>query len=384
MPKQRDNRTKEEISERLKKDDRLNVQDVRAIKKKRRFLPIGVATAALLIIALLTPSLIGSLDTNKQTADYSNVERSSKDVSRVTKDDSSMNESSSNGIAKSSLSMQDTTQYAYFLNETDGGIVWNVGLQDAQAISIPVSIWFSAKQLKEKGLSTSATDLELYNAFATELDEEMMGFEMMHPFDATFTEKDKILNVFLNDKHSYDTSTAAQEVFMDALKQTFPNYSEIRLADANGEPVEFDQVGAVEPIHAIGQHAHTPYYLYTQEDGREYLSPNAMQQADSFEEALLLMQSAPNELFAPIIPESLKFTVATSEKVVEVTFKEQVMLDEMGIQEASQFIDGLALTARSFGVKLKLTNIDPSNWNGIDFNEPLPEAVGANPIVLPF
>ncbi|REB09874.1 hypothetical protein DVB69_03430 [Sporosarcina sp. BI001-red] len=382
MPKIKDTRTEEEILERLKKDDRLSKTPVTPLRKKRRIVPLVAAVAAVLLVAILIPSFMNSMDAGKQSADESSTQEDSEGVPATARDHKQIENFSDNATSESSNFMSALSQYAVYPSELNGGRILHLGLQDAQAVSIPVSFLLTKEQLEAKGLTGTSTELELYEAFAGELDEQALGFEPRSPLNATFNEKGDQLNVLLNDTHEYDLSSATQEMFLQSLMQTFPSYREIHLLDESGNPAEFDQVGQLEPIRSQGVQAHTPYYVFIQENGQELLSPNFMQQAKSYEEALHLMQIAPNDLFTPSIPKELGFTVTVKDGVAEVAFDEVVQLESMEMNEASRLVDVLALTAASFDVKLKLTNVEPMDWNSLNFSEPLPRALGANP--LPF
>ena len=381
MPKMDDTRSKDELLQRLKNDKRLTDISVTPIRKKRRIAPVIAAVAVILLVAILIPSFMNSMNTGKQSADQAMPKSDSK-LAPAEAIEEEVENFARDASPESAALMDGASQYAVFPADLDGGTIMNIGLQDAQAVSIPVSILLTKEELESKGLTVSSTDLELYNAFAEELDEQSLGFEPVHPIDATFTESGDRLSVFLNDKHKYDLSAAKQEVFLHVLMQSFPSYAEINILDAAGNPAEFDQVGQLEPIHKQRVEWHTPFYVYQQGNGQELLSPGFMQQAGSFEEALRLMQTAPNDLFAPSIPKELNFTVKLKDGVAEVTFSDTVQLDSMPMNEASQMIDALLLTASSFDVQLKLSPVEPLDWNGLNFSETLPQAIGSNP--LPF
>ncbi len=381
MPKIEDTRSKDELLRRLKNDQRLTDISVTPVRKKRRIVPVIAAVAAVLLVAILIPSFLNSMNSGKQSADQAMPKSDSK-IAPAESIEEEVENFSRDASSESAALMGGASQYAVFPADLDGGTIMNIGLQDAQAVSIPVSILLTKEELESKGLTVSSTDLELYNAFAKELDEQSLGFEPLHPIDAIFTENGDRLSVFLNDKREYDFSAAKQEVFLHALMQTFPSYREINILDASGNPAEFDQVGQLEPVHKQSVEWHTPFYVYQQENGQELLSPVSMEQAGSFEEALRLMQTAPNDLFAPTIPKELNFTVKLEDGIAEVTFSDTVQLDSMPMNEASRMIDALLLTASSFDVQLKLSHVEPLDFNGLNFKETLPEAIGSN--LLPF
>ena len=65
-----------------------------------------------------------------------------------------------------------------------------------------------------------------------------------------------------------------------------------------------------------------------------------------------------------------------------VKFKNKLDLLSMTEKEANQLIEGILLTAASFGKQIQFENIVQTEWNGFNFTEPLPIPVGPN--VMPF
>ncbi|MBD7906982.1 hypothetical protein [Sporosarcina gallistercoris] len=379
MPKRRDTRSKEEVLKRLENDERLSPTPVTSLRKKKRIVPLIVA-AAVLLVAMLIPSFMNSLDLGEQIADEASMQEKSKGMPEAASEEAEMEGLSKDASTEFAAEKRGVVRDAIYPADLDGGRILHLGLQDVQSVSIPVSVLLTKEQIEAEGLTDSSTDLELYEAFAGLLDAQALGFKPMQPIDADFTEEGDRLNVLLNDAHEYALSTSEQEVFLHSLMQTFPSYLEIHILDSTGNPAEFDQVGQLEPIRRQGAQSHTPYYVYRQENGQELLSPNFMQQADSFEEALRLMQIAPNDLFDPVIPKELEFTVVVKDGIADVEFNDTVQLDSMEMNEASRLIDALTLTAASFDVQLKLSNVEPLDWNGMNFREALPNVLGPNPV----
>ncbi|MGG0642719.1 hypothetical protein ABE021_02075 [Sporosarcina gallistercoris] len=379
MPKIKDTRSKEEVMKRLGNDERLLTTPLKPLRKRGKIAPLLVAAAAVLLVAVLIPSFMNSMDNGTHSADEATIQES-RGVPATAREEKETENFSRDATAEPSAFKGNTSQYAVYPADLQGGRIVHMGVQGGQAVALPISILLTREQIEAEGLTESSTELELYKAFIGLVDEQALGFEPFQPMDATYTEKGDQLNVVLNDTHAYDQSSSAQELFLQSLMQTFPSYREIHILDGSGNPAEFDQVGQLEPLRMQGVQAHTPYYVYRQKNGQEYLSPNFMQQAASFEEALKVMQIAPNDLFAAAIPEELDFTVTEKYGVAEVEFSERVRFDTMDLEEASRLIDALTLTAASFDVQLKLSNVEPLEWNGWDFRKPLPTALGANPV----
>lgn len=380
MPNRKDIRSKDEVLKRLKSDERLLSKQLTSLRKTRRIVPLIVIAAAILLVTVMIPSFMNSLDLGEQIADEVSMQENSKGMPETASEEAEMEGLSRDASTEFAAEKRDKGRDAIYPADLNGGRILHLGLRDENAVSIPVSVILTQEQVEARGLTDSSSDLDLYEAFAGSLDAEALGFEPMQPISAKFTEEGDRLNVLLNDAHEYDASTAKQEVFLHSLMQTFPSYREIHILDDSGNPAVFDQVGQLEPLRRQGAQSHTPYYVYRQENGQELLSPNFMQQTDSFEEALSQMQIAPNDLFEPVIPKEWEFKVVVKDGIADLEFNDTIQLDSMGTQEASQLIDALTLTASSFDVQLKLSNVEPLNWNGLNFTEALPDALGPNPV----
>ncbi|GEM_PF-4272930 len=203
----------------------------------------------------------------------------------------------------------------YALYRMDGGRILNGFIQDSQAAEIPVSVVLTPDQLRAAGLSADASEQKLAAAFSAELDLEAMGIPGFQPAGSSAGNKERS----------------------------------------------------------------APYFVYTGLDGRQFLAPDTAREASTFAEAAELMKSTPAEAFASAIPTGAVFTVIQDGQNALVTFDPAISMEGLGTDRAGQLIDSLALTARSFGVELRLEGVAPSDWNGFDFRKPLPEAIGPNP-----
>ena len=87
-------------------------------------------------------------------------------------------------------------------------------------------------------------------------------------------------------------------------------------------------------------------------------------------------------IFKPVIPSAIDFEVETDAKFTTIKFARPLNLDAMEPEKAMQMVEGMLLTAANFDEQLQFENVIQENWNGFNFNQPLPVPVGSNP--LPF
>lgn len=128
----------------------------------------------------------------------------------------------------------------------------------------------------------------------------------------------------------------------------------------------------------------TTYYLSTQDNGMQYLVPFLDKSFSTVVEAIEQMKfEVSNQLHSAIIP-GVDYDVSESEGVVYVEFSNLLDLTQYDSLKAMQMIEGILLTASSFGKEVQFQNIMQSEWEGFDFTKPLPIPVGANklPLVL--
>ncbi|GKV67922.1 hypothetical protein NCCP2716_04200 [Sporosarcina sp. NCCP-2716] len=218
--------------------------------------------------------------------------------------------------AESRILLNDSAEAGrYALYSLDGGSVLNGRLPSAQSADIPVSVVFNADQLRAKGLPADAPEQQLAAAFSSDLALEAMGLPAFRP------------------------------------------------------------VGSA----AAYKGASAPYFVCTGQDGRQFLAPYTDRQAETFVEAAEMMRTAPDDAFTSAIPAGASFTVRQDGSTAVLTFDPAIQLEGLGPDRGMQLIDSLALTARSFGVGLRLEGISPADWNGLDFRKTLPEAIGPNP-----
>lgn len=385
LPDIQDTRSKDEILSRLNNDERLQTEQ-RKRKSSKRWLPVFVAVAALLVLSLLLPSMLRGNGPQMDSAiEKSSLERNdASDVSIEQR--GAVIESTENTDEAAFYSLANANNHyapAVYPNSMGDSTVFHIGLVSDAAASLPVTFVIPNSQIEEDFGDHKPTSLELYEHYGTRLDEEALGFNNYHPIKGKFiVEKNSLIHQ-LPKEHGYDIASATLGIYLGVMQQTFYDYDKVIFRNEDGSIVEFSQVGEPsKPLLLTGGVNHYNYYLFTQEDGRQYLSPNFLQSYDSLEEALQAMKKKPNDIYSPIVSSDIQFDVAEENALTKVVFQERLDLSVMDPVEALQMIDGFLLTAASFDVQLQFENVMQDEWNGFDFSKPLEKPMGPNELPL--
>lgn len=383
LPEVQDTRSKDEILSRLKNDERLQTER-RKTKSSKRWMPALVAVAALLVLSLLLPSMLRGNEPQMDIAtEKSTMDRG--DAADVSLRQRGVVEESADNAEEAALYSFASDYYspAVYQNNIGDSTVFHIGLASDAAASLPVTFVIPNSQIEADFGHRKPTSLELYEQYGVRLDEEALGFHQYHPLHGTFTVERNSLIHTLPKGHGYDAASAALGTYLGVLQQTFYGYDEVLFHNEDGSIVAFSQVGEPsEPLPLLSGINHYNYYLFTQEDGREYLSPNFTVSYDSLEEALQAMREKPNDIYSPVVPSDIKYDVVKENTLTKVIFQERLDLSVMDQIEALQMIDGLLLTAASFDVQLQFDNIVQDEWNNFDFRKPLDKPIGANELPL--
>ena len=398
-PKLQDTRSKDEVLKRLREDSRLMNEP--APKKRRKiWVPSVVAIAAVLTLSLLTATMLNQPQEEKsQMASDSVEEASMESANDGSSDDAAMTmmkAQETDGAEEraqvtteneSSESVLDSTgdfASAVYPNEiSDEVTIFRLGLAGDAANSVPVTFLIPKHQIVSDFGDESPTPLEIYQTYASRIDEEELGFSEYHPYKGSFSVAGDTLIHTLPKNHGYDTASGTFTVYLRTLLETFQGYSQIKFLNENGSIVEFDQVGEPsKPLEISDGINHNNYFLFKQSNGSEYLTPNFGQSFNSLSEALLQMKVKPNDIYQSLIPPDVNFEVEKEDDSTRVIFSKPLDMERMDVKSAMNMLEGMLLTGASFGEPLKLENVVQTNWNGFDFTQPLPIPLGANEVPL--
>lgn len=395
MPDIKDSRSKDDILARLHQDERLGTMANKKSsgKKMKKWIPVFVTVAALLILSLLLPSMLnggnGKMDKGASKMSVANDvdhEATESESSKAVQE-SEGNEESVVEDPEMTNAVSDVTgggdRFAVYPVDVGDDTIFRLGLVGDTAASVPVTFLIPNRQIEEDFGEYQPTSFDLYEMYAERVDEEALGFDDYHPYSGQLTVENETLIQTLPVGHGYDRSSSAMEVHRNTLKDTFYGFDAIQFENEDGTPVEFDQVGEPsKPMQLLGGANFYNYYISKHGNEREYISSNFSRTYENIDSALQEMKNGPNDIFSPVIPNNIEFEVIEEKDLTRVKFEEPLDLNAMNANKANQMIDGILLTGASFGKQMQFENVVQSEWNDFDFNGPLPIPVGSN--LLPF
>lgn len=271
-------------------------------------------------------------------------------------------------------------RYALYEADLKQNVPFTLGLVSEDALSVPVSILLPKSRVIDDLKTPTPSTVALYEQYAALIDEEALGFTEYHPFHASFRTKEAAIYMTLAADHQYDQSSATIEIFNDTLQQTFYGFREVRLLNEKNEPVTFNGIGEInDPVSLYSGMNGYAYYAYPY-GSRYYLAPSFGQTYVTVEEAFEALKSAENDFYLSIVPKDVTYTMEKSDQLITITFEEPFVIRDYEEEEVYRLLEGMNLTAASFGYSLKLEGIDKRGWKKFDFNRPLPKPVSANPI----
>ncbi|PIC81257.1 hypothetical protein CSV75_05625 [Sporosarcina sp. P18a] len=379
MPVVKDQRSKDEIMQRLKSDSRLSGAN-QPIKKpfKPKWSSLIAIVAAILLLTIILPIFI------QQSNEVSMDKAPTEDSADAIKVESNEEMQSSEASDASVFTRQVTAplSYAAYPANVVDHTAFHIGLVTDQATVVPVTFLLPNESLHER-LGGSSDAVTLYNEYANKIDEEALGFIEYHPYKAIISSHGHQVQMKFATDHTYDVSSATLEMLNLSLLDTFQGYDEIVWLQEDASAITLDQVGQVkEPITLLGTVSHQAYYRYMKSDGEVVLSTNFGKTSPTVEQALIDMKKSPNDMYSTVVPEGINFTVKVEKDMVNVKFTEVLDLEKMQQEEALQLIEGILMTAASFDNYVKFERVAQEQWMGFDFTQPLEKPIGVNPKYL--
>lgn len=378
FPTIRDHRTKEEVQSRLVEKEPVQAQP-------KRWLPYLVAALAFITISFLVASILDQNGRDSALFEMNSNDEAGEGAEATTATEGGMEaqeeaaSESEGGTEESAESFvvenAEAGRTAVYESDQEGFTPFSIGLTE-NALVIPVTFLIPDEQIAEDFPGETPKSVDLYNKYASEIDEQAIGFTDYHPYLGKLSmEGDTVTHVLPSD-HQYDMSSASIQVYIASLKETFKDAKKIVVVNEDGTPVEFDQVGPMEPVDV--QEKNLVYYAYTNEVGETYLVPSHGMPQASATKAIEALKTSPSDLHQGTIPEDSEFTVTESGDLVTVEFSTEFDFESLEGPNADRLLDSLALTAKSFGKKVQLNNTKQDNWAGFDLSQPLPEPVAPN------
>lgn len=386
-PKIEDHRSKEDVLARLKDEGVFDEKPtVRKQRKSPKWMPYIVLAAAVALFSLILPSMFKNMDEFSEQKESKEEVKSDLDVQNSTASDSSssdeVNEAADIATTEGEVQTTSSIQTAVYDEDLTGFTPFTIGLVSQDADSIPITFLIPNDKILEDFGHLAVSQLELYNAYAGQIDEEALGYTEYHPYVGHFEEQDQKLIHYLPQEHSYDITSAALSIYESSLIDTFANYQSIEFLHEDHTPVYFDGIGDIMTLPTKGENTQYNYFRYEKSDGMSVLAPNFRATFQSVEEALSAMKENSNDIYQSVIIDGINYSIEVNGDVVIIRFNDLLQLEQYEEMQAMQMLEGMLLTAKSFGKQVKIENIAPKNWQGFDFPNPLPMPIGANKLMF--
>lgn len=386
-PKMNDDRSKEEVFNRLKKDHIM----IKKPRMQRRWAPPAVVVAAILTLTVVTVSYLNQDDHISDSASHmelssENDETSQRMMGTASEEEAKTpKEADGENISMSVIMEEEPLSNSLYSSEKlDDVTIFNIGLVANDANSVPITFLIPNDQITEDIGDKTPSYLELYQHYAPLINEEELGFMDYHPYKGAFTIEGDSLILTLPKDHTYDLGSGSINAFKQSLQDTFENYNQVMFRNEDGSAIEFDQVGEIQPYNLRDGTLYN-YYMYQDLNGRKYLTPNfgkSFKSLSDLPEALQGMKDSQNDIYSSVIPENITFETTTKNDITYVRFSNALNLKQMDSAVAMNMIEGMLLTGARFGSQLQFENVVQTNWNGFDFTQPLPIPIGPNEMPL--
>lgn len=388
-PEVKDTRTKEELFARLKKEGAFDEKRTPQIEYEKPVIQERngnrLATFTVAVLAFITFGGIGGflLSHNQSEDDASSganeamlTDRAEMDttaersISPFTEDDEG---SVTNDIPQSSLVWESDLQWANQLK---------VGLVTEQLEVVPATVLIDRHQIAAE----TDTYLKLYDTYASQFDEEALGFIPYHPLAGELKEgigqTGEVLEHFLPDGHSYDMSSATEALYSQVLHETFYiPFSQVRVVGKDGAPIGFAHMGKVDTIQLENQWQ-DPYFV-VETGGKHYLAPLRTTGINNIEQALLYLMEEPQNknFFSPIL-EGIAYTAVAESDAVIITFTEPLQLADYAVEDRVLMFDALIMTAANYGMQVQFENVVDTENNQYPLSQLIEKPIGINKIIL--
>lgn len=405
-PKLSDRRSKEEILNRLLADARLqdsvHLQAIQqpidneitsqeqddaeqTIKKEGRKWPTFISVAAVFALTVLIGSMF--MNNNDTKMDQANAPETSQ--YSTMQDDRAAKSSMHDHIMESNIVAEHSRimslRSSVYEDDLTDAVAFHIGLANRDKESVPMTYIIPNERVTTDFGKKKPTTLQMYEKYAPQIDEEANGFTNYHPYKGELKEKGDQLVHVLPKQNDYDVAAKDSGEYVGTIQDTFSDseYKDIEIENLNGTESELSNEEEASNTMALTSSNHFNYYLYKDENGVEYLSPDSRKTFSTVSEALVDMRAKQDNAYVPVIPENITYTVKEVAEGVIVTFDEPLDLTTMDVIRATQLIEAMMLTAASFDQQVRLDNVVQESWEGFDLKNFLPKPVGANKRYMP-
>ncbi len=371
-PKMQDRRSKEDVFARLKEAGAFEEEPMQrpTVKKRKPFLFLGL-TAAMTFL-----SFGGVYYFSSQNA-QEDASMSVNDMESADKQEFEMESLEDSAISEMSLGgMTEDMRTSVYEEQLEAAAAFRIGLAGNDEKSVPVTIVVPKEKLLEDFGSDTPTQVDMYNKYASKIDEEAAGFKEFHPVKGTIEEQGSTVVHALPDDHGYEESV----VYADVMKDTFgQSYEAAVVRNEEGTTVVYEKNQSGDLINHNDGSGFS--YFLDEQGGGIFLSPDSSRAFRTAGEALEYMKAVDDGVYKTAVLPGIDYTV-TEGDVVRVKFTAPLNLEEADSQKAMYMIEAMLLTASDFGKQILFENIVQTEWQGFRFTAPLPKPVGANEIPL--
>lgn len=400
IPKFTDHRLKEEVYNRVKSEIETQVKyEKRKILgvSLSKWMPFIASVASVLLLTFLVSSYINDNSVHKESTSMSKEEKiSTNDDMRsmdaaeesATSNEATVAEPTNEMTTMSSMKVANVELIPFqkstsvYSDDLNGGTVFHFSFLEG-ALSVPVTIIIPKEQIEVDFPNMTPNSLQLYERYASQIDEEALGFTEYHPYKGYFVAEDEQLKHFLPANHGYDIAPGTSAPYWSSINEIFTDFETLMRVNEDGAPIEWDQVGILnEPSPLDGEHAQQSYFMYTASNGETYLSSNFGKRFNTLSEAFENMKNPENEIYTSVIPNNVTYSYRDDKGTATIHFDEPLDLKTMDSVKATRMMEAFALTAASFGNEVKLENVVQQQWEEFDLTKPLPIPLGPNGFVM--
>lgn len=401
MPKFTDHRSKEDVYNRVKQEVLGHEKESTKYSSRRiqsKWLPLAISIASVFLLTFLVSSYLNNNNSMKQYSTSEKMEQESSEeestqsmdvtenaaiTSEESKTESSDDMSKMTSIMESYIELKPIDKrYAVYEGDLNGGTVFHFSFNE-NAITVPVTIIIPKEQVDADFPDMKPNSLQLYERYASLINEESLGFTEYHPYKGYFVADNQLLKHYLPNEHGYDTASGTSVPYWSSLNEIFTDFDSIALLNEDGSPLEWDQVGILaEPSKLEGSKGQHNYYNYRAQNGNIYLTPNFSASYETITEAFSEMKNVDNDIYTSVIPSNITYSYEDREGIAVIKFNEPLDLESMEPNEATRLIEAFALTAASFGTEVKLENIVQEQWEIFNFENTLPTPLGPNGFIM--
>lgn len=397
MPKFTDNRSKDEVYNRVQADlDAANIDIIKRNNKPySRWMPLVVSIAAVLLLTLLVSSyletsneesasqhkasekadIMRTMDVNP--ASESEIEKDMKttEEAAIENKDESFH---SLAVESESLPLQPfNNARTVYEDDLNDGVAFHFSLTK-EAYAYPITIIISKGKINEDFPDGWPNSLQLYEQYASAIDEVALGFDDYLPFQGNFASDGDTLQHYLPKGHGYDEASATTAVYDDTTRFIFSDFAFLERLNEDGTAITWDQMGVMDKESLISANEQQVYFKQKMSNGLTFLVPKGASTVPPFTE----MQKSVNDYFTTVVPKGVNYEVTEEGNTVVITFEETLDLATMDYADSILMIEAFTLTAASFDKTIRLENIEQKQWDRFDLTTTLPIPMGPNGYIM--